>query len=163
MRKLLFLLIVVLLTASVAAQDIGATLYIGKVTVNARACAKTTCKVVAKLRPGTAVVILELVDGATVKKSTKWYRIQVDGKDAFVHSSLVTDKVPVVKSQAVSTATPDTSTIPPPVSSGASCPSLSATCSQLTCDQAYACLNAGNGKLDRDKDGVPCESVCPGG
>lgn len=43
------------------------------------------------------------------------------------------------------------------------CPSLSYTCSQLTCQQAYACLAAGNRSLDRDGDGVPCESICPGG
>lgn len=52
-----------------------------------------------------------------------------------------------------------------PISNAAtiSCPSLSATCGELTCEQAYACLRAGKTSLDRDKDGVPCESVCPGG
>lgn len=38
------------------------------------------------------------------------------------------------------------------------------TCSEMaSCQQAYTCLNAGHGRLDRDKDGVPCESICPGG
>ncbi|MCZ7545009.1 MAG: excalibur calcium-binding domain-containing protein [Anaerolineae bacterium] len=32
-----------------------------------------------------------------------------------------------------------------------------------SCEEAYACLNAGNRDLDRDGDGVPCESICPGG
>ncbi|RMG88416.1 MAG: hypothetical protein D6712_03690 [Chloroflexi bacterium] len=50
-----------------------------------------------------------------------------------------------------------------PTQSGAVCPSLGATCSELTCEQAYACLAAGNRRLDRDRDGVPCESICPGG
>lgn len=40
------------------------------------------------------------------------------------------------------------------------CPSLTATCSELTCAQAYACLAAGNDSLDQDKDTVPCENVC---
>lgn len=40
------------------------------------------------------------------------------------------------------------------------CPSLQATCSQLTCEQAYACLAAGNTRLDGDGDGIPCASVC---
>lgn len=53
--------------------------------------------------------------------------------------------------------------VQPVAPAGSSCPSLSATCSQLTCSQAYACMRAGNGGLDRDNDGVPCESVCPGG
>ena len=28
------------------------------------------------------------------------------------------------------------------------------------CSQAVASYKAGNGKLDRDKDGIPCESIC---
>ncbi|MCU0464967.1 MAG: hypothetical protein MUF38_10415 [Anaerolineae bacterium] len=40
------------------------------------------------------------------------------------------------------------------------CPSLTATCSELTCAQAYACLGAGNDSLDQNKDTVPCENVC---
>jgi len=43
------------------------------------------------------------------------------------------------------------------------CPGSNFTCEQLTCSQAYACLAAGNSSLDRDNDGVPCESVCIGG
>lgn len=51
-------------------------------------------------------------------------------------------------------------TVPPP--QGAVCPNTSYTCSQLTCEQAYACLAAGVSRLDRDHDGIPCESVCGG-
>ena len=29
-----------------------------------------------------------------------------------------------------------------------------------TCAQAVASMKAGNTKLDRDKDGIPCESLC---
>ncbi|MEM9953381.1 MAG: SH3 domain-containing protein [Chloroflexota bacterium] len=51
----------------------------------------------------------------------------------------------------------DTNTLP------ASCPSLSFTCGQFfSCDEAEACLAAGNFSLDDDNDGVPCEGfVCP--
>ncbi len=35
------------------------------------------------------------------------------------------------------------------------------TCSSFqTCAQAVASMKAGNTKLDRDKDGIPCESLC---
>jgi hypothetical protein len=34
------------------------------------------------------------------------------------------------------------------------CPSFS------TCAQAVALYRAGNSKLDRDKDGIPCEKIC---
>jgi len=35
------------------------------------------------------------------------------------------------------------------------------SCSSFqTCAQAVASLNAGNTKLDKDQDGIPCESLC---
>lgn len=69
-------------------------------------------------------------------------------------SSLPTRAAPAAPAQpAVLTTTPGVS----------GCPGLNYKCSQLTCDQAYACLAAGNRSLDRDRDGVPCENICPGG
>ncbi|PJE61527.1 hypothetical protein COU87_03980 [Candidatus Roizmanbacteria bacterium CG10_big_fil_rev_8_21_14_0_10_39_12] len=41
--------------------------------------------------------------------------------------------------------------------------SCSTNCSELTCEQAYQLLNSGCSGKDADKDGVPCEIVCPGG
>ena len=40
------------------------------------------------------------------------------------------------------------------------CPETGATCGELTCTQAFACLREGNTRLDGDGDGVPCASVC---
>ena len=49
-------------------------------------------------------------------------------------------------------------------SGGSQCKSLPRTCGQMaSCEQAKQALKCGNTKLDRDKDGVPCESICPGG
>jgi hypothetical protein len=31
-----------------------------------------------------------------------------------------------------------------------------------TCEEAMKSFRAGNTKLDRDKDGIPCESLCGG-
>lgn len=42
----------------------------------------------------------------------------------------------------------------------ASCPSMVFTCSQLTCQEARACLVQGNTSLDPEGDGIPCENVC---
>ncbi|WP_086480419.1 endonuclease [Oceanospirillum sanctuarii] len=42
-----------------------------------------------------------------------------------------------------------------------SCDELPKTCSRMTsCEQAQAALACGNERLDRDKDGVPCEALC---
>jgi len=58
----------------------------------------------------------------------------------------------------VSTAVPTSRPIAVPTRlSCGSCSSMS------SCSQAYACLRDGNRGLDRDGDGVPCESICPGG
>jgi hypothetical protein len=73
---------------------------------------------------------------------------------------------PVPTATPTLTPTPrPTNTSPPPTAPPTSadvsgCPSLDANCSELTCSQAYACLAAGNRDLDRDRDGIPCESVC---
>lgn len=49
-------------------------------------------------------------------------------------------------------------------SGGSQCKSLPRTCGQMaSCEQAKLALKCGNKRLDRDKDGVPCESICPGG
>lgn len=46
-------------------------------------------------------------------------------------------------------------------SSSGSCGNLPRTCGQMTsCAQAQKALQCGNTRLDRDKDGVPCESIC---
>ena len=38
------------------------------------------------------------------------------------------------------------------------------TCSSFrTCDEAMRSLQSGNSRLDRDGDGIPCESLCSGG
>jgi hypothetical protein len=47
-----------------------------------------------------------------------------------------------------------------PTSNGGVCPSTAFTCPQLfTCQEAYACLAAGNFSLDPDNDGIPCEDA----
>lgn len=49
-------------------------------------------------------------------------------------------------------------------SGGSQCKNLPRVCGQMVnCEQAKQALKCGNSKLDRDKDGVPCESICPGG
>ncbi len=69
-------------------------------------------------------------------------------------------KQPVQVKKIIPTAEP----IAPKINYGYSC-SCSKTCSQMSsCDEAYYQLNnCGCGKRDGDSDGVPCESICPGG
>lgn len=51
----------------------------------------------------------------------------------------------------------------PVAKSNQNCGSLPSTCSTMSsCSQAYAALRCGMQKLDRDGDGIPCESLCQG-
>ncbi|MHA3078850.1 excalibur calcium-binding domain-containing protein [Acinetobacter sp. ANC 5502] len=48
-------------------------------------------------------------------------------------------------------------------SSLGSCGSYPRTCGQMkSCAQAREALKCGNTRLDRDHDGIPCESICGG-
>ncbi len=47
---------------------------------------------------------------------------------------------------------------------GSQCKGLPRVCTHMvSCEQAKQVLKCGNAKLDRDKDGVTCESICPDG
>lgn len=49
---------------------------------------------------------------------------------------------------------------PKPVGNN-SCSGLPKTCGKMnSCEQAYQALECGNKRLDKDKDGIPCESIC---
>lgn len=57
-------------------------------------------------------------------------------------------------------ATPARST-PARASSSSDCSGLPRVCGQMAnCAQARKALQCGNKRLDRDRDGVPCESIC---
>ncbi|MBZ0289116.1 MAG: excalibur calcium-binding domain-containing protein, partial [Anaerolineae bacterium] len=72
----------------------------------------------------------------------------------------VTGQVVVNPVQAVTTAVPGLIVTATVGAGGTTCPSLGFTCSQLfTCQEARACLAAGNFSLDPDNDGIPCEDV----
>lgn len=141
-------------------------------TANMRTCAQSGCEVVAQLQTGEAVAANGTVQGEALQNgNTLWYRVTSDGRDLYVYSQLVAFTPPTLPPASAPTPLPPTA-VPstsapvisaPPISqpqSSAGCPDVKASCSALTCDQAYACLAAGNSRLDGDKDGVPCESIC---
>jgi hypothetical protein len=71
-----------------------------------------------------------------------------------------TGQVVVNPVPAVSTTPGVVVTATPSGGFGATCPSTGFTCAQLiTCQEAIACLQAGNFSLDPDGDGIPCEEA----
>ncbi len=89
MRKLILVVLLLSLARSAMAQD-SATDVIGVERARARSCPQTDCTIITNLDPGTPIQILGTVDGETVRGSTQWYHISLNGLDAYVHSSLVT-------------------------------------------------------------------------
>ena len=152
---------------------------------NVRSCARLNCSVVVVLQRGDWVTILEEVQGDSVSGSTKWYEITSNGKNGYVHSTLVSQG-----SQSTSQSTSQTTNqsnnsnltsqptsrprnntlvstpqapVSQPSSSAFSCNCSKSCTAILTCEEAYYQLNeCGCGQRDSDDDGVPCESVCGG-
>ncbi|GEM_PF-1078333 len=129
-----------------------------------RECPQLSCRVIARAAARSTVTVTGITAGQEVEaNNTIWYRVEYGGQNAYLYSRDVAAMPPSLAGSAppLSTAVPPSVNIPP-ITGSAVCPSVSARCTELTCEQAMACLAAGNRSLDRDGDGIPCESVCVG-
>lgn len=173
MKKYILLMIIVLLMLPVTTSY--AATYELTTGANARSCPQVSCGVVTRLAKGTVIEVTEVVEGDKYNGTTKWLKISVNGRTAYVHGSLAKLAAGALPPAAVSnnnsgagsstsvapTAVPtEAPVVVPPPQQSLSCGNCS---SMSSCDHARACLAAGHGDLDRDNDGVPCESICPGG
>jgi hypothetical protein len=66
------------------------------------------------------------------------------------------------------TTKPTNTYIPQPTNTSVQTTGYSCNCSKVcgqmsSCEEAYFQLNCGCSARDGDKDGVPCEAICPGG
>ena len=136
-------------------------LYYITTDARARRCPDTTCDIVGLFQAGARIRVDGVAIGSRVSGTANWYRTQwTTGEVVYVHVSLVSASAPPTTAPIQAFSSGSQSNQP---NQNVACPGTSFTCSELTCDQAYACLAAGNRGLDRDHDGVPCESICPGG
>ncbi|MFN8450279.1 MAG: hypothetical protein U0521_17255 [Anaerolineae bacterium] len=112
-------------------------------TADLRGCASRDCGPAAQLPEGATLMATGTTQGEAIDGvNALWYRVDYSGRELYVYSQLISLSPPTPVPVAVSPPTSAPIIAPPPVSLG-SCPSLSASCSELTCDQAYACLAAG--------------------
>ncbi len=65
-----------------------------KSNANVRSCPRTSCAAVQSLASGTRVTTTGQVDGEFLLGSSKWTRILLNNKEAFVHSALVSRSRP---------------------------------------------------------------------
>lgn len=132
--------------------------------------------------PGTNYALVGSVAADTrlraVGQSGDWYLIEQNGREVFIAGWLTFDAprapAPAPNRQQVSAAAPPQSAAPaqPATAVPAAAPAqpayscnCSKTCGAMSsCAEAYYQLNnCGCRRRDGDNDGVPCESICPGG
>lgn len=148
-------------TQGIDVRAISPTTYYLTRDAKIRACASTQCEHLGTLNQGVSVIVTGTTDGEEVTAGTKmWYEVQYGGRTAFIYSPSLTNVAPV----RLVTAAPQPVSpviIQPNLPVAGVCPDINATCKQLqTCEQARACLAAGNGDLDADHKGNPCEDLC---
>ncbi len=153
---------------------------IAPVSANARSCPRTTCNVVTSLARGAAVNVLQRVSGESVSGNAFWQAVKHNSAVVYVHAPLLSQTRPrptstpaprpVTRSQQPAPQQqqqqPAQVSVPPTAVQG---PQFSCNCSKTcgamaSCQEAYFQLNqCGCSRRDSDSDGVPCESICPGG
>lgn len=136
------------------------SLYFAREALRLHACASRLCETVARVSEGDAVMVTGRTSGEAVELgNTMWYRVDHLGRQVYAYGNMLSSQPVVATVEPVTTAP---NTAPGFISPLRTCPGSSFTCGLLTCEQAYACLAAGNNSLDQDGDGIPCESVCGG-
>lgn len=142
------------------------TFYAGANGAKLRTCPQRTCDIAASLLAGDKFTANGALDGEAVNEGNMlWYRTDVGGKTLYAYSGIFDTNPPAGNTVIGGTSSTDVSSNSPTTSqTGAvgSCPNMRATCGQLTCDEARACLAAGNTSLDSDGDQKPCETMCGG-
>lgn len=145
------------------------TYYIKGNSANLRADSNITSSIVASLTWGSEIQVIDDVQGQNVSGSTTWYKISYKGDVAYVHSSLVSPTrpptaIPQAQTNTTNTTIGNQSNVPVPQAPAFTC-DCSKTCSAMaSCEEAKFQLNqCGCKARDGDGDGVPCESICPGG
>ncbi len=129
-----------------------------------RECPDRACAEIVFLTADSRMMVDAFVYGEDVDMGNDlWYRVTGYPQIGYVHSAAAIPLFPEPPAAATSAQATTFPTVPAVVNPGL-CPGEGARCTQLsTCEQAYACLAAGNRSLDRDGDGIPCEALCEPG
>jgi hypothetical protein len=122
--------------------------YVNTQQINVRSGPGTDSRVLGQLNYREEIEVLG------TNQAGDWYQIRFDDGEGWVAVYLTSETLPLPAT---------TVSIPTPVILGVSCGGASRCTEMTSCEQAYACLQAGYTGLDRDRDGVPCEDICPGG
>ncbi len=143
---------------------------------NARSCPRTSCSIVTSFARGEELAVLQRVSGQSVSGNATWQAVKHGSQVVYVHGPLLSRNRPAPvsaparqagSSQAGSSqgqsgaAAAQPTTVPGPQFS---CDCSKSCSAMASCEEARFQLNScGCSRRDSDRDGVPCESICPGG
>lgn len=137
-----------------AAPVAGPSIWVNNGNVRARACPQLDCDIVEVFSAGQELASYARVDGATVAGNSTWWHAEYQGREVYVHSSLISTS-PISAAAPAAPAegqAPSVATQPAPgasVQRPGNC--STAVAMGLTAEQAAQWSN-----LDRDNDGVAC-------
>lgn len=146
------------MTRTPVIEKINRIVYITSPTVNIRECASTQCTIVGTVNYGASI-------RATGLYEEEWYRLVYNDTDGWISVSTTSDTRPPTLTPRP-TSRPATERPEPTFTTNpdrALCGSATKCTEMTSCQQAYACYRLGDTGLDNDRDGVPCENICPGG
>lgn len=95
-----FLMSGMLLVKDVAAQEATTYIITAAQPVNARECPRLNCAVVETVPPDTVINVVEVVAGDVVSGSNQWLRVNDQGVEMYIHSTLaIRSETPAVSVQ----------------------------------------------------------------
>jgi hypothetical protein len=83
------------ITLSPAPTTPVSSVYYTAANARARSCPETTCRALVVIPEGTALSILQTVEGETVEASNVWMETVYNGRAVYIHSSLLTTTPPL--------------------------------------------------------------------
>jgi len=147
------------------AADAARSMYVTAASLNCRAEARMSARAVGSLPWGSELTVTQ--------SNGEWSQTSASGMSCWVASRYLSDTAPAERSRPAQTeargllgvqGTPPSERVSRRVPARRSGPSCGGKwkCGQMdSCAEAYHYLNeCGLGRLDRDNDGVPCESIC---
>lgn len=139
---------------------------------NARSCPRTNCPVITSLALGTAVDVLQRVDGQSIGGSATWLELKQGGRTVYVHGSLLSQdrpqpaapvarpvSQPQPQAQQAQPAAPAEPVAQPaadtrPAYTGLSCTAIREQYGDGNFGRDHPAYNRNR---DRDNDGIACE------
>lgn len=140
--------------------------YVTTGTLNVRRCVGTNCAVIGQLEYGDPLraIYQDKDAGGQV-----WYGFMLSGEIGWVAGWLTSTTRPAVVQPSAPQAPAAPAQQPAASAVAPAAPAFTCNCSK-TCQQMASCEEAyfqlqqcGCTTRDRDRDGVPCEDICPGG